>query len=132
MGGKCDALWKGKTSIQVWGGKVLPTSLHHREVGSMFFRNVGTYKSQYSTSQPKRPKYEKSGGSSLGRKIVQVLNERLFHGTVLSFIRKQRKPTNINHKYAIKTRLQEPSHSTYFTLGGTQNCRHIRHLHVYP
>jgi hypothetical protein len=79
-------------------------SSHHREVGSMFFRNVGTPKSQYKTSQPKRPKYEKSGGSSLGRKIVEVLNDRVFHGKLLSFIRKHRKKTNIYHKYDNKNK----------------------------
>jgi hypothetical protein len=99
MGGKCDTHCRGKNSIQVWGWKVLSPPSHHREVGSMFFRNVGIPKSQYKTSQPKRPKYEKSGGSSLGRKIVKVLNEKVFHGTVLSLIRKQRKTTNIHHKY---------------------------------
>ena len=45
------------------------------------------------------PQYEKSGGSSLGCKIVEVLNERVFHAKVLNFISKQRKTTNIYHKY---------------------------------
>jgi len=71
----------------------------------MFFRNLGTHKSQYKTSQPKRPKYEKSGGSSFGLKIVEVLKERVFHGTVLSFIRKQRKIRNIYHKYDNKDKV---------------------------
>lgn len=71
----------------------------------MFFRNVGTHKAQYKTSQPRRPKYEKSGGSSLGRKIVEVLKERVFHGTVISFIRKQRNITNIYHKYYNKDKV---------------------------
>jgi hypothetical protein len=102
MGGKCDTHLKGNNSIEVWDGNVLSPSSHHREVDSMFFWNSGTHKSPYKTSQPRRPKYEKAGGSLLGCKIVEVLNERVFHGTVLSFIRKQRKTTNIYHKYGNK------------------------------